>query len=135
MCRLRRLSLWTVFRPGSGFCTTSRLPPLIHAALVYAQFEAIHPFLDGNGRIGRLLITLLLAQRGVLPQPLLYLSAYFERTRQDYYSHLLHIIERGEWEEWLVYFLNGVAAQTGETIEKDAPHRRASVRMEAGSCP
>ena len=94
------------------------LPPLIHAALVYAQFEAIHPFLEGNGRIGRLLITLLLAQRGVLPQPLLYLSAYFERTRQDYYSHLLHIIERGEWEEWLVYFLNGVAAQAGETIEK-----------------
>ena len=100
------------------FLHDESLPPLIHAALVYAQFEAIHPFLEGNGRIGRLLITLLLAQRGVLPQPLLYLSAYFERTRQDYYSHLLHIIERGEWEEWLVYFLNGVAAQAGETIEK-----------------
>ena len=100
------------------FLHDESLPPLIHAALVHAQFEAIHPFLDGNGRIGRLLITLLLAQRGVLPQPLLYLSAYFERTRQDYYSHLLHIIERGEWEEWLVYFLNGVAAQADETIEK-----------------
>ena len=100
------------------FLHDESLPPLIHAALVYAQFEVIHPFLDGNGRIGRLLITLLLAQRGVLPQPLLYLSAYFERTRQDYYSHLLHITERGEWEEWLVYFLNGVAAQAGETIEK-----------------
>ena len=100
------------------FLHDESLPPLIHAALVHAQFEAIHPFLDGNGRIGRLLITLLLAQRGVLPQPLLYLIAYFERTRQDYYSHLLHITERGEWEEWLVYFLNGVAAQADETIEK-----------------
>ena len=90
----------------------------MHAALVHAQFEAIHPFLDGNGRVGRLLITLLLAQRGVLPQPFLYLCAYFERTCQDYYSHLLHITERGEWEEWLVYFLNGVAAQADETIEK-----------------
>ena len=100
------------------FLHDESLPPLIHAALVHAQFEAIHPFLDGNGRVGRLLITLLLAQRGVLPQPLLYLSAYFERTRHDYYSHLLHITERGEWEEWLVYFLNGVAAQADETIEK-----------------
>ena len=100
------------------FLHDESLPPLIHAALVHARFEAIHPFLDGNGRVGRLLITLLLAQRGVLPQPLLYLSAYFERTRQDYYSHLLHITERGEWEEWLVYFLNGVAAQANETIEK-----------------
>ena len=100
------------------FLHDESLPPLIHAALVHAQFEAIHPFLDGNGRVGRLLITLLLVQRGVLPQPLLYLSAYFERTRQDYYSHLLHITERGEWEEWLVYFLNGVAAQADETIEK-----------------
>ena len=100
------------------FLHDESLPPLIHAALIHAQFEAIHPFLDGNGRVGRLLITLLLAQRGVLPQPLLYLSAYFERTRQDYYSHLLNVTERGEWEEWLVYFLNGVAAQADETIEK-----------------
>ena len=68
--------------------------------------------------MGRLLITLLLAQRGVLPQPFLYLSAYFERTRQDYYSHLLSITERGEWEEWLVYFLNGVAVQADEATEK-----------------
>ena len=100
------------------FLHDESLPPLIHAALIHAQFEAIHPFLDGNGRVGRLLITLLFAQRGVLPQALLYLSAYFERTRQDYYSHLLNVTERGEWEEWLVYFLNGVAAQADETIEK-----------------
>ena len=100
------------------FLHDESLPPLIHAALVHAQFEAIHPFLDGNGRVGRLLITLLLAQRGVLPQPLLYLSAYFERTRQDYYTRLQGITERGEWEEWLVYFLNGVAAESEDVIEK-----------------
>lgn len=106
------LSAWEQFLHDES------LPPLIHAALVHAQFEAIHPFLDGNGRVGRLLITLLLAERGVLPQPLLYLSAYFERTRQDYYAHLLNITERGEWEEWLAYFLNGVAAQARETTDK-----------------
>ena len=100
------------------FLHDESLPPLVHAALAHAQFEAIHPFLDGNGRVGRLLITLLLAQRGVLPQPLLYLSAYFERTRHDYYAHLLNITERGHWEEWLVYFLSSVAAQSHETIEK-----------------
>ena len=100
------------------FLHDDSLPPLIHAALVHAQFEAIHPFLDGNGRVGRLLITLLLAQRGVLPHPLLYLSAYFERTRQDYYTRLQGITERGEWEEWLVYFLNGVAAESEDVIEK-----------------
>lgn len=100
------------------FLHDESLPPMVHAALVHAQFEAIHPFLDGNGRVGRLLITLLLAERGVLPQPLLYLSAYFERTRQDYYTHLLNVTERGHWEEWLVYFLNGVATQAHETIDK-----------------
>ncbi len=100
------------------FLHDESLPPLTHAALVHAQFEAIHPFLDGNGRVGRLLITLLLAQRGVLPQSLLYLSAYFERTRQDYYTRLQGITERGEWEEWLVYFLNGVAVESEDVIEK-----------------
>ena len=94
------------------------IPPLVHAALIHAQFEAIHPFLDGNGRVGRLLITLLMVQRDVLPSPLLYLSAYFERTRQDYYARLLGITERGEWEEWLVYFLTGVAAQSDDAIER-----------------
>ena len=94
------------------------MPPLVHAALIHAQFEAIHPFLDGNGRVGRLLITLLMVQRNVLPSPLLYLSAYFERTRQDYYARLLGITERGEWEEWLVYFLDGVAAQSEDAIER-----------------
>ena len=94
------------------------MPSLVHAALIHAQFEAIHPFLDGNGRVGRLLITLLIVQRDVLPLPLLYLSAYFERTRQEYYARLLGITERGEWEEWLVYFLDGVAAQSEDAIER-----------------
>ena len=94
------------------------MPPLVHAALIHAQFEAIHPFLDGNGRVGRLLITLLMVQRNVLPSPLLYLSAYFERTRQEYYARLLGITERGEWEEWLVYFLDGVATQSEDAIER-----------------
>ena len=94
------------------------MPPLVHAALIHAQFEAIHPFLDGNGRVGRLLITLLMVQRNVLPSPLLYLSAYFERTRQEYYARLLDITERGEWEEWLAYFLTGVAAQSEDAIER-----------------
>ena len=94
------------------------MPPLVHAALIHAQFEAIHPFLDGNGRVGRLLITLLMVQRNVLPSPLLYLSAYFERTRQEYYARLLGITERGEWEEWLVYFLDGVAVQAEDAIER-----------------
>ena len=104
------LSAWEQFLHDRTF------PPLVHAALVHAQFEAIHPFLDGNGRVGRLLITLLLAHREVMPSPLLYLSAYFESTRQEYYTRLLSITERGEWEEWLIYFLDGVAAQSEDAI-------------------
>ena len=91
------------------FLYDDALPPLVHGALAHSQFEAIHPFLDGNGRIGRLLITLLLVKREVLPSPLLYLSAYFEATREEYYARLLGVTERGEWEEWLIYFLRGVA--------------------------
>ena len=93
------------------------LPPLVQAALVHSQFEAIHPFVDGNGRVGRLLITLLLVQRGViLPSLFLHLSAYFERTRYEYYARLLSITERGEWQWWLDYFLIGVAAQADDAI-------------------
>ena len=93
-------------------------PPLIHAALIHSQFEAIHPFLDGNGRMGRLLIPLLFVARGVLPTPLLYLSAYFESTRQEYYEHLLRVTREGEWEAWLVYFLRGVAEQAEDAIRR-----------------
>ena len=93
------------------FLHDETLPPLVHAALAHSQFEAIHPFFDGNGRVGRLLITLLLVERQVLPPPLLYLSAYFEATRPEYYARLSGVTERGAWEEWLAYFLRGVAGQ------------------------
>ncbi len=94
------------------------LPPLIHAAYIHYQFEAIHPFLDGNGRVGRLLITLLLVERDILPTPLLYLSAFFEATRRDYYERLLEVSLQGEWEAWLEYFLNGVARQSEDAVSR-----------------
>jgi len=89
-------------------------PPLVRLALIHYQFEAIHPFLDGNGRIGRLLLSLLLVNWKLLPLPLLYLSAFFERHRQDYYDLLLAISERGAWSKWLAFFLSGVAEQSQE---------------------
>jgi Fic family protein len=94
------------------------LPPLVQIALAHYQFEAIHPFLDGNGRVGRLLITLFLVERAVLPTPLLYLSAYFERSRQAYYDHLRAVSDRGAWEEWLGYFLAGVAQQAEDAVAR-----------------
>lgn len=100
------------------FLHDESMPPLVHAALVHSQFEAIHPFIDGNGRVGRLLITLLFVARGVLPTPLLYLSAWFEATRRDYYDHLLGVTERGEWEEWIAYFLAGVARQAEDALSR-----------------
>ena len=90
------------------------IDPLLRAGLAHLQFETIHPFLDGNGRVGRLLITLLLHNYGLLRQPLLYLSLYFKQNRSDYYD-LLDIVRRtGDWEEWLRFFLEGVA-QTSES--------------------
>lgn len=100
------------------FLHDESFPPLVHAALAHSQFEAIHPFLDGNGRVGRLMITLLLVVRGVLPSPLLYLSAYFEATRDEYYARLLGVTERGEWEEWLAYFLRGAATQAEDALDR-----------------
>jgi Fic family protein len=85
-----------------------RLPPLITIGLVHAQFEAIHPFLDGNGRIGRLLITLYLCERQILRRPLLYLSYYINANRPEYYSVLQRIRDDGDWEAWLKFFLRGV---------------------------
>ena len=87
------------------------LPPLVEIALVHYQFEAIHPFLDGNGRIGRLLISLMLLERELLPEPALYLSTYFERHRNLYYDLLLWVSQRGAWEDWLVFFLEGVRTE------------------------
>ena len=78
------------------------LPPLVRLALVHYQFETIHPFVDGNGRVGRLLIPLLLCHEKLLPQPLLYLSAYFERHRAEYYRHLLTVSQTGSWVDWVV---------------------------------
>ena len=100
------MELMTCLDAWERFLYDDTVPPLIHAALVHSQFEAIHPFLDGNGRVGRLLITLLLVSRDIIPSPLLYLSAYFEATRDEYYARLLGVTERGEWEEWMTYFLS-----------------------------
>lgn len=86
----------------------SRLPILINAGLVHVQFETIHPFLDGNGRLGRLLVTLLLCNSGMLGQPLLYLSLYFKTYRSRYYALLQRVRRHGDWEAWLEFFLDGV---------------------------
>lgn len=94
------------------------LPPLIHIALCHYQFEAIHPFIDGNGRIGRLLITLLLIEQKMIPSPLLYLSAFFEATRDEYYKQLYNVSSQGTWEEWLLYFLDGVATQGLDVLSR-----------------
>jgi len=107
-----RLGAWERFLHERG------TPPLVQAALAHYQFEAIHPFLDGNGRVGRLLITLFLVERGILPTPLLCLSAFFEATRRDYYDLLRAVSVRGEWEPWLVYFLNGVARQSEDALSR-----------------
>jgi Fic family protein len=96
----------------------SDLPTLVRLAIIHYQFEAIHPFLDGNGRIGRLLITLLLTIEGVLPGPLLYLSAYFEKSRNEYYRGLLRVSLEGAWIEWVEYFLRGVAEQAGDAVAR-----------------
>ena len=84
------------------------LPILVQCALMHEQFEAIHPFLDGNGRVGRLLIMLFLTESGRLTQPLLYLSAYFEAHRGEYYDALLRVRTEGDWQSWLLFFLRGV---------------------------
>lgn len=94
------------------------LPPLIQAALIHYQFEAIHPFLDGNGRVGRLLITLFLIEREVLPSPLLYLSAFFEASRSDYYDLLTGVTERDDWKTWILYFLRGVSSQSQDALSR-----------------
>jgi len=94
------------------------LPPLVRLALIHYQFEAIHPFLDGNGRIGRLLITLLLCVEGLLPQPLLYLSAFFEHHRQEYYRLLMAVSQSGSWTPWIAYFLRGIAEQSSDAVKR-----------------
>jgi Fic family protein len=90
-----------------------KMPVLIKAALAHVQFETIHPFLDGNGRVGRLLITFLLCAEKALSEPILYLSLYFKTHRQEYYEHLQRVRTEGDWEQWLRFFLTGVM-QTAE---------------------
>lgn len=95
----------------------SQLPALIKAGLLHVQFETIHPFLDGNGRIGRLLVTLYLCVNGVLRKPLLYLSLYLKTHRADYYRLLQEVRENGNWEAWLDFFLAGVAETANQAFE------------------
>ncbi len=94
------------------------LPPLIRLGLIHYQFEAIHPFLDGNGRIGRLLVTMLMIAWDLLPSPLLYLSAFFEAHRQAYYALLMAVSQQGAWQEWLAFFLRGVASQSLDAVAR-----------------
>jgi Fic family protein len=99
----------------------SDLPALVRVAVIHYQFEAIHPFLDGNGRIGRLLVILILCAWGLLPQPLLYLSAYLEAYRNVYYDRLLAVSQRGDWEGWLRFFIQGISL---ESLDASARIRR-----------
>lgn len=112
-------SLANLLQNLEDFCHDKHddIPVLIQCAMVHYQFEAIHPFGDGNGRIGRLLILLLLCQRGVLTAPLLYMSAFFDRYRPMYYDHLLEVSRNSDWDSWLKFFLRAFVAQTRETID------------------
>lgn len=94
------------------------LPPLIQIALIHYQFEAIHPFLDGNGRIGRLLITFLLCEQKLLSKPLLYVSDFFERNRSKYYSLLLGVSQVGAWRQWIEFFLTGIIVQSDDAKDR-----------------
>lgn len=113
------------------------LPLLVQLALAHYQFEVIHPFLDGNGRIGRLLIPLMMVSRGVMAEPLLYLSAYFERHRREYYDHLLLTSQTGDLLGWLSFFLAGVREQARESEERtvrlvELQHRMRSELLDEG---
>jgi Fic family protein len=101
------------------------MPSLVHVGLAHAQFETIHPFMDGNGRVGRLLITFLLVHQGILHRPLLYLSVYLKRRRAEYYDRLMAVREAGDFEGWLEFFVTGVA----ETAEEATLKARAIVAL------
>lgn len=106
----------------------SDLPALIRIGLAHAHFETIHPFLDGNGRVGRLLITFLLTEAGILHKPVLYLSHYFKKHRQAYYDHLQAVRDTGAWEEWLSFYLRGIAEVSAEAA--DTARRVLALREE-----
>jgi len=94
-----------------------RMPILVKIGLIHAQFETIHPFLDGNGRLGRMLITFLLCHKEVLQYPVLYISHFFKRHREQYYDLLQGTRDRGDWESWISFFLNAVATVANEASE------------------
>ena len=94
-----------------------QLPMLVRIGLAHVQFETIHPFLDGNGRVGRLLIAFLLCEQEILLKPVLYLSHYFKQHRQQYYDHLQAVRDRGSWEEWIIFFLQGVIEVSKQATE------------------
>lgn len=112
--------------------TTTVPDPLVRIGLVHAQFETIHPYLDGNGRMGRLLISLYLGQDGILRKPLLYLSDYFHRHRQAYYDHLQAVRTQGAWENWLRFFVHGVAdvAESGARTARDIIDMRERLQQD-----
>lgn len=97
--------------------TDDGISPLARAGLAHVQFETIHPFLDGNGRLGRLLIVLMFCDAGMLDEPSLYLSLYFKSRREDYYERLDAVRTRGDWEGWLQFFFEGVAAVSGQAVD------------------
>ncbi|MBE6824370.1 MAG: Fic family protein [Ruminococcaceae bacterium] len=99
------------------FYEEDQMPALVKIALIHAQFESIHPFLDGNGRMGRLLITFWLCQQEILTKPLLYLSYYFKQNRSEYYDRLMDVRKKGNWEDWIKFFLRGVAEVSDESTE------------------
>jgi len=101
----------------SFFYEEDEMPALIKIALIHAQFETIHPFLDGNGRMGRLLITFWLCQQAIMHKPLLYLSYYFKQNRQEYYDRLMDVRLKGDWEGWIKFFLKGIAQVSIEAAE------------------
>ncbi|BCO30140.1 hypothetical protein TspCOW1_02430 [Thiohalobacter sp. COW1] len=103
--------------PFEHFLHHDSLPVLMKAGLAHAQFETIHPFLDGNGRLGRLLITLLLCTEGLLAEPLLYLSLYFKLNRTEYYDRLNRIRTHGDWEGWMRFFLRGVRDTAQQAVD------------------
>ncbi|MFZ5434533.1 MAG: Fic family protein, partial [Calditrichota bacterium] len=94
------------------------IPALLECAMVHYQFETIHPFLDGNGRVGRLLIPLIAIERGRLTHPLLYLSAYFEKNREEYYDRLMEVSQTGQWDNWFAFFLKGASEQAADAIQR-----------------
>ncbi|MCL4388502.1 Fic family protein, partial [Candidatus Marsarchaeota archaeon] len=103
-----------------SYMSVPGIPDIIKVALMHYQFEAIHPFLDGNGRIGRLLIMLYLIKLGELGQPLLYMSAYFERNRDEYYRLLFEVSASGKYAEWVKFFVKGIIEQSESALSKSS---------------